>query len=318
MNNDELASKFAAIATAIGVKPSDGSYHTGIFDNVPILVRILTVEPPSLFIMMRMTEPHHCKTDWVERIADQFEDTLIECELDGNLMNVSIYLASSVDGNVVAQILRSCITYHKQYFPTYANYCYSCRKSCDVMLFQSKSSIATLCQVCIDEKHAQKWQKQELLNEPRESLAALLPLAIILSALGWALFWTFFDWFTKGSGRSYIPLFIIWIPIVVVGYWLGSPVGKMLHKSGCSKYLTHKWTSIVTTAMTIIIGEIFITGYYVYKVTGSVNPLLIVGNVLSIASRGNITYMIFKLCFVVSLFIAISYTSKTKEARLDI
>lgn len=89
-----------------------------------------------------------------------------------------------------------------------------------------------------------------------------LPFALLGAAVGWALFWLFYDflWSLAPNTTLHIPWIILVFAFCGSGYLLGKPLGVWLRKSGFTKRSGARLACLVLVLVAAVIGEFIYMG----------------------------------------------------------
>ncbi|GAA5484390.1 hypothetical protein [Haloferula sargassicola] len=320
MTPEALESQFTAVASALNAEVGSANYYRGQVEGAPFLLKLISSDPPAYLIKLRMTEPHNLRSSWPGTLSEDYADANIDCEIEGDYIFLWIRDASSLDAADVVALVRSCVEHHGSYFPESIGHCFDCGTSGTASIVQSSASITSICEECLSRRSAAQKSEEVRLNESTSSLAILLPAAIALSAFGWALFWSLYDaaFAATNSDRVWAPQIVIIAVVLGVGFGLGWPVGKLLHRSGLVKRFSPGWLAASASFLALVLGELLFATYTVHRVTGAFDFGLALSNVVLIASGDNIMYALLKLGFAITFAAAIFHIAKPKVARLTL
>ena len=320
MTPEELESQFLSIASLLSAEAGSANYYSGQVDGTPFLMKLVSVDPPAYMFKLRMTESHNLHSDWPNTLSEEYVDANVDCEIEGDYIFLWIRDSSSLSAEKIATLVRSCIDHHSSFFPEAAGYCFDCSEFGKASVIQSSASITSICEGCLDKRSEARSLEEVRLNKSSGALTFLVPVAIALSAFGWAIFWWLYDAaFTAAhADRIWAPRILIIAVVLGVGFGLGWPVGKLLHRSGLVKRLSPAGLSIAATILALVIGELLFASYIVLRATGSMDFGLILQNTLPIAFGGNIMYALLKIGFAFTFGAAVYHIAKPKEARLTL
>lgn len=320
MTPEVLESQFLSVASGLGAELGDADYYRGEIEGAPFLLKLISADHPAYLIKLRMTQPHNLPSSWPGTLSERYADADVDCEIEGDYIFLWVRDASSLSSEDLIVLVRSCVDHHSTYFPGAAGYCFDCGSSGNASIIQSSSSITSICEDCLGKRSEVRESEEVRLNESTGSIAILLPAAIALSALGWAAFWALYDavFTATDSERIWAPQIVIIAVVLGVGFGLGWPVGKLLHRSGLVKGFSPGGLSVAATAVTLLLGELSFASYVVFRVTGSLDLGMALSNVVSIALGGNVMYAMLKLCFAITFGAAVYQIAKPKEARLTL
>jgi hypothetical protein len=302
----ELREKFLAITTALHASEGDDGYY-GVAENTAFLLKLQTIDPPSLLIKLRMKKPLSGHSDWAELMSRQYEESLIECEIRDEYVSVSIFLCDSLAVADVIEIFHSCLKRHAKLFPSALNYCYRCSSSSTGSVVQQGADVTFLCAPCQAVPSLKEPEPAIEIHETREVFAFLIPAAMILSASGWACFWLLYHWVFSGHRNTiaFGPAVLLLVVIFFVGYLLGMPVGKLLLRSGYSTYISSYWMPFMITLFTVVLGECLMISWELHQHLGEVSVLLILHNFSVMFFGGNLLYSLYKIAFGIALCTAV-------------
>ena len=320
MAPEELERQFLSVASALGAEPGADSYFRGQVSGTPFLMKVTSAEPPAYMIKLRMVEPHNLESDWPQSLSEDYANANVGCEIEDDYLFIWICDSSSLDAASISSLVRSCIAHHADFLPEAAGHCFDCGESGNAAVIQSGASISSLCAACLDERAEERSSEEARLNKSSSSFAFLIPVAIAVSALGWAIFWWLYDAaFTAADAeRIRAPQIVILAVVLGVGFSLGWPVGKLLHKSGLVKRISPVALSIGAAALTLVLGEILFASYIVFRAIGSFDIGLILQNTLPIVFGGNVMYALLKIGFAITFGAAVFQIAKPKEAKLTL
>lgn len=310
----------AAIAADLGAEPGSHGYFKALAGGVPLLFKITSEEPFGYMFKLRMKEPHNLPCSWHENLPPEFSNADVKCEIDAEYIYLWIRNPLVVSAISIADAVRECINDHRRYFPSGSDYCFDCKSVGTAQLVQAGGSVSSVCDSCLDAREDKRKTTEEKLNESSANYAALFPLALILSSLGWASFWAAYDWAFAASGekRIIVPIFGLLLLVAGVGVALGWPIGKLLHRSGVVKRFSPGSLSIIAGVTTLIIGELLYSAHLVYRITGSFHPGLILKNSVMIATGGSVGYTLGKLIFAGGLIVVIHHIAKPKTVSFSV
>lgn len=318
MTPEEQESQFLEVAYILDADPVGDDYYRGVTHNTPFLCKLISVDPPTYMFKLRMMESQNLESNWTDSLPEKYSDANIGCEIEDDYIYLWIRDASSIDAAAITDLVSSCIEDHSEYFPDAPNYCFHCGKSGSASVVQSGASISSICDLCLQARAEDKEAEEERLNQSSATLSILLPLAIIISSFGWAVFWALYDAAFQMIDEEEIgvPVIVIATVVIVVGLALGWPTGKLLHRSGAVKIFPPILLSLVATAATLIIGELLFATFTVFRLTGDIHIGLILQYTLPLALGSDVMYSITKLIFAGALAWAIFFIAKPKEAKL--
>lgn len=320
MTTEELESQFLSVASLLSAEAGSANYYCGQVDGTPFLMKLVSVDPPAYMFKLRMTEPHNLHSDWPSTLSEEYVDANVDCEIEGDYIFLWIRDSIALNAEKVAALVRSCIDHHSSYFPEAAGYCFDCGELGNASVIQSSASITSICESCLDKRSEARRLENDRLNESSGSLTFLVPVAVTVSAFGWAIFWWLYDaaFIAVHAERIWAPRILILAVVLGVGFGLGWPVGKLLHRSGLVKRLSPAGLSIAATILAVAIGELLFASYIVLRATGSIDFSLILQNTLPIAFGGNIMYALLKIGFAITFCAAVYHIAKPKEAKLTL
>ena len=305
--SQELREKFLAIATTLNAKEGEDDIYCGMAENTAFLLKLQTLDPPSLLIKLRMKKPLSGQSDWAVLMSRQYEQSLIECEIRDDYVSVSIFLSDSLEVADVVDLFHSCLKRHAKLFPSVPEYCYRCSCSASGSVVQHQSDVTFLCAPCQETSKIIEPEPDIGIAEPREVFAFLIPAAVILSACGWAGFWLVYHWVFSGHRNTiaFGTAVLLLVVIFFIGYLLGMPVGKLLLKSGYSTYISSYWMPFMITLFTVVLGECLMISWELHQHLGEVNVLLILHNFSVMFFGGNLLYSLYKIAFGIALGTAV-------------
>jgi hypothetical protein len=320
MTRAEIEAQFFAVVDDIDAEAGDDEYFRCVFNNVPCLFKLMSLTPPSYMFKLRMKEFRHVKTTWPSSLPPEYSAAQVGCDIEDEYIFIWVQDATTLDHKQISFLVSDCISKHKNYFPEEESYCFNCGRTGSGSLIQFESSVATVCETCLEEKTKQKKEKDVLLNTSNASFSALLPIAVLSSSAGWAVFWLAYDAVFKilNTERIWAPQIVFVLVIFAVAIGLGWPVGKMLHRSGATQLTSPIALSITNVAITIVVGELMFASFMVHRITGGFDLNLILRNTLPLAFGSNAGYSILKFIFAFSLAVAVYEISKPKTSKLDI
>jgi hypothetical protein len=283
-------------------------------------MKLISADPPAYMIKLRMTEPHNLHSDWPDTLSAQYVNAIVDCEIEGDYIFLWIRDSSTLCPGDIVALVRSCIDHHSSHFPEAAGYCYDCGESGNASVIQSSASITSICKDCLEKRSEARTQEEVRLNESSGALTFLIPVAIAVSAFGWAIFWWLYDAaFTSAHAeRVWAPRILVLAVVLGVGFGLGWPVGKLLHRSGLVKRLSPAGLSVAATLAALLLGEILFASHLVFRATGSMDIGLILQNTLPIAFGGNVMYALLKVGFGITFGAAVFQIAKPKNAKLTL
>lgn len=320
LSHTEVERQFLGVASALGAKPGEEEYHRGLLRNAPFLLKLMSHTPPEYMVKVRMTEPRNLPSDWHDKLPEEYASAKIRCELDGDYLYLWIDDAGQLTEDAIAALVLSCVEAHSQYFPRSEGYCFGCRRTGSVILVQSSSSVATWCERCLVQKHEELHAESQRLNAFNAPLAVFLPLGLFASAVGWAVFWSVYDWVFRNANadHAWVPEIIVMLVVLAVGFGLGWPVGWLLHRSGAAQRLSPVALSVCMAALIVLLGELMHAGYVVFAATGTLDPGTILQVTPPLALGGNAVYTAYKLVFGLILGCVIYEVAKPEELRLRV
>lgn len=315
----DIEQQFHAIAAALGAERGDDEYYRGIIERAPFLFKMMSAEPPGYMLKFRMIERCKQESDWHARLGAEYAGAGIRCELDGEYLYLWIDDATSLTADSIAALARTYVRDHAAHFPTAEAYCYHCKEVGSAALVQSSSMIVTACDGCLALKLRAKLAESQHVNPSHVTRVVLLPLAMLVSAAGWAVFWHAYNaaFELANSEFLYVPGFLVVVTILIVGGGLGWPIGWLLHQSGLVKWLSPVVLATAATIVVVVGGELLYAAYAVVRATGILDPLL----TLRIAPRlafGNSWYAACKLLVAFGLGAIIRDVARPKAVPLRV
>lgn len=320
MNPEAIEHQFLAVVNALDATLGNDGYYYGHVGGAPFLMKLTSVEPPTYLFRFRMTQPHDLPSDWVGAISEIDDRAQVECEIEGDYIFLWIRDSSSLDAEGISALARSCVSHHADFFPSAPGYCFDCGESGNASLIQVKSSISSICTACLELRARARELKEEKINESSGLLVVLIPIAVFVSAIGWAFFWWLYDAAFDAANVKYVwmPQIVIIAIVLGVGFGLGWPVGKLLHRSGLVKKIPPILLSIVVTLVTLSLGEFLFATYMVIRSVGVFDFGFIVQNMLPIAFGGDVIYALQKILFAATFGVAIFEIAKSKKIQITL
>lgn len=320
MTSKELERQCQAVASALGAEAGSDRYFRGRVDGTPFLMKVISDNPPAYLIKLRMIAPHNLESKWPATLSGHYASANIGCEIEDDYIFLWIRDSSSLDTADIVSLVRECIDHYTDYFPQASGYCFDCRESGNASVIQSGLSVSSICGTCLDKRAKERNSEEARLNKSSGSFALLIPLAITLSAVGWATFWWLCDAaFTAANAeRIWAPTIVLALVVLAVGFGLGWPVGKLLHRSGLVKWLPPAVLSIAVAALTLILGELLFASYIVFRAVGAFDPGMVFQNALSIAFRGDFLYAMLKMMFAIAFATVVFQVAKPKRVKIPL
>lgn len=317
--HDAVKKQFGEIINTLNIKLGDDDFYLGTFANVPLLMKLTTLDSSGYFVKLRMTAQQDFKTNWSDQLPPKFTHAKIECEIDNSYIFLWIY-STSFNAVAIIDIIKSCIDYHSHLFPQGPNYCFDCGGYGAASITQSHASISAVCPPCF-EIRSQTWRaKQESLNKSTWPLLILIPPAICFGSVGWAAFWILHDTIFLALNTKHIlaPRIVVVLFVLGVGYCLGWPVGKILHRSGAVKCVSPLVLSVLVAILTFVVGQFLYTEYLFYQVIGVWDFSYVLSNFLQLTFSSGVVDIAYKVGLVAILAATIFEISKPKSTKLEI
>lgn len=311
--------QFFAIAAALGAEAGDEEYYRGLLGNAPFLFKIMSVEPPGYLLKFRMMEPRTEPSDWHEKLGAEYAGAGIRCEIEGDYVYLWIDDASQLSADAIAALATACVRDHARYFPPSASYCYDCQEIGAGTLVQSSNMIGLSCEACLARRLREKVAEDQRVNPSGITQSVLLPLALVVSAVGWGVFWHAYDFMYEMANARFLHLLalVVALAMVVVGGALGWPVGSLLHRSGLSRRVSPRLLATIVTLFMVAAGELSYAGYVVFDFTGRVDPVVTL-RVLPELAFGYPIYAACKLMVAGALGVVIYEVAKPRAVTLRV
>lgn len=318
--NDSADSHFLEVASELGAEPGGWDFYRGIVDNTAFLCKLIPHDPPRQLFRLRMTEPHHLPSTWISNLPGIYRDAGITCTIDDDYIELIVPEAPQFPADAIATLVRDCIRHHSQQFPPNANYCYDCREKEVVTLEQTGCTVTTICADCLEKRHSAQAGEHHKSNKSHADWSAILPLALLLSATSWAVFWSIYEILAAKAriGTIWFP-WLFGLPVILgVGFGLGWSTGTLFHRSGAVKRFSPRALALLTAGATVVLGEFILTIIMVYRLTGSINLLEALRIIIPFTLTQSIFYTGAKMIFAGSLAYAIHHVAKPKKGRLSL
>jgi hypothetical protein len=321
VTHPDMDAQFDALVAATGAERGDEEYYRGVVEKAPFLLKQMSANPPEYMLKFRMTEPHKLPSDWHDRLTHHYQGAGISCELDGDYLYLWINNATNLSGAAIASLAARCVRDHAPYFPQAERYCYDCRETGFASLVQSSCDIVSLCDSCLARRQRDMLVESQRANASHTLLAIFLPLALILSAVGWALFWTGYDAIFQGSNAGpiivpHIVMVLIGVAVLVPAGAMGWAVGWLLHRSGASRLLPPRWLAVGAAVPIVVLGELLYVAYVVFRVTGMFHLPTILRITFTLALNTDPFYAAYKLVFAVALGFTIHEVAKPRDVKV--
>ena len=298
--------QFDAVARGLGAEPGDNGYYRGIANTAPFLYKQTSAVPSGyMFKFRRFTIPLPAaprprsvgvQPEWHDTLSSEYANAGVRSEVDYDYLYLWIDDPRQLTAASVVALVAACVQAHSQYFPHVGQYCSSCRSTGKATLVQNGSSVTTICSDCLDRKRQDVLAKNQSLNASDARVSLLLPLALVLGSLGWAVCWTLYDTIFRITKSNWIvvPTVLVMLVATGVGFGLGWPIGQILRRSGATKRFRPQPLAVISSLLMVVFGEIAYASYQIFEATGSLNPELIYRATLPLALGGNIIYAGYK------------------------
>lgn len=336
---------FIAVAVATGAGMGDGGYYRGIFHDTPFLLKKTSSETPGYFFKFRKKprltkpgqpppmrvplapqrpgaqappkllplQPSPRTPAWQETVPEEHREAGISCEVEDDYIFLWIDHPLKLTPEDIASLAEDCARAHAAILPDQTSCCMNCGGIGEGTLVQSNASVAILCPDCLEQKHEAHAAAVEKLNASDAKVSFLLPLALLGGGIGWSVFWNAYDaFFRMAHGRVFIPIWIVGAVVAAVGFGVGWPIGKLLHRSGAVKRFSPRDLAITSAIAIIASGELIYASWAVYRVTGNFDLGLALRCTLPFMIGDNLQFALIKLIFAVTLAFAIHELSKSK------
>lgn len=195
ISQKELAAQIEAIVKNLNAQYGTDGYVKGVLNNAPFLFKVLHDDPTLLLFKFRLASSKTGNSRWHTTFDTRLRALDIQCETDEKYLWLWIRKATGVDGALIAQIARQCVDYHSDYFPATTTHCFLCDTPRPVSLVQEEDSIANVCDECLAKANEKKSIAEQSLNPANALLGTMIPLGLVVSATGWAVFWFLYDLF---------------------------------------------------------------------------------------------------------------------------
>ena len=292
-------------------------YYSGIVKHAPFLLKEITPDEGDYMFKLRMLEAPLQKPRWDKVVPKAFANAKISCEFEGEYMFVWVKKVESLRGEEIAGLVPFFIERHSDHFPQTAGYCYHCREAGSAKLLEHESSIVTICDTCLVKRAREKIETERSINASDSTMLLYLPLAFLVSATGWGLFWFLYDvLFTSlNTDRLYVPQLVLWCVVLAVGAGLGWPNGKLIHRSGAAKKFPLHVVVGASVLVTIILGELLCMSILLYQYNGFWD-IFVVAQLVWQANIENAAYLFIKFLFACAVFFGTRNFAEPKKGKL--
>jgi hypothetical protein len=317
---DEVAGQIESIAHELRAKPGVGGYVVGVLDNAPFLFKVVSVEPTVLVFKFRLLTQSKKTPNWGETLTGPVCGIGISSETDAKYLWLWIRKADGLDGKMIAGLARQCVNYYAECFPANHEHCYLCGQARSVSLVQEDNAVALICEECVAKAGRQKAEEERRLNRSSVLFGPLVPLAIGVSALGWALFWILYDRLFEmlGVETIVVPHIVIVIVLVACSCGFGWPVAKLLLRSGIAKIMPRLVVAPLFALATVILGEILFSLFLVYRFEKTLDLVVSLQLLVRLYVQGDWMYTVFRLLFAGGIAVMIYENIEPKKAKLKI
>ena len=242
---DDIDMQFDAVARGLGAEPGDNGYYRGIANTAPFLYKQTSAVPSGyMFKFRRFTIPLPAaprprsvgvQPEWHDTLSSEYANAGVRSEVDYDYLYLWIDDPRQLTAASVVALVAACVQAHSQYFPHVGQYCSSCRSTGKATLVQNGSSVTTICSDCLDRKRQDVLAKNQSLNASDARVSLLLPLALVLGSLGWAVCWTLYDTIFRITKSNWIvvPTVLVMLVATGVGFGLGWPIGHSAGSMRC-------------------------------------------------------------------------------------
>lgn len=310
--------QFDSVESLLGASPGDKGYSAGVFENVPLLFKLVEDQPPEYMFKLRKTSRRSGRCLWIEELGEPYSDAEVSGELDDQYLFLWIRNAAVLSPEEIVEFVSLCIEKYGVHFPPAPDYCYVCRKSGEAELRQIGADVSTVCPAYMASRIQERERKEEQLNYTNRAYYAFFPIVIASCGAAWAGFWALYDAMFDHAQRDTVsvPWFLIVPTYLAVGFGLGWPLGTLMMRTGLTKRFPILRLTIVFSILTILVGEIITTTVLAYKATGGFPILGILLNVPLIASGGSVLYSLTKLSFAFAIGFGITKSAESRSARV--
>ena len=259
----------------LSLQPSgDGSFY-GIREQHAVILTPLTASPPSLAFKVRINMSNYHGVDWPETIDELRATDILATELHNDYYWMSIYNASKFTPTTTIEIVDDFLGALEKAGIRPESTCTSCKGQLGAQLIYSNKQIDWVCSECMSDKLKQTKITEEKLNQTDLTSSLILPLAMCMSALGWAAFWAGYEFVFHilNTNEIVVPWFVVILAIFPLALCSAVPVGYLLRKSGVASMLTPIIAAPLFTMIGALMGEIAFVCLTVYRQMGVLEPL---------------------------------------------
>jgi len=318
ISQKELSAQIEAIVKDLNAQYATDGYVKGVLNNAPFLFKVLHDDPTLLLFKFRLASSRTGNSRWHTTFDSRLRALDITCETDEKYLWLWLRKATGVDGALIAQIVRQCVDYHSDYFPATSTHCFICDTTRPVSLVQDEDSIITVCDECMAKASEKRALAEKSLNPTNVLLGTMIPLGLVVSATGGAVFWFLYELLFEVAGVDviYVPEIVLGGVVILVAFGLGWPVGKLLLRSGVTKRIPRTIVSTLATIIMVVCGELLFAAIIVFRSIHTLDMPATIQVSLHLLTNTDFTYLLYKLAFAVFLGAMIYGMLEPKKVKL--
>jgi len=255
---------------ALGLKAAEGGEFFGSRDGQPLVLAVIGWDPPAVLFKVRVNTTANTPVPLPKALTDLAGTRVVNVSVENGYGWLTFYDLRRVSAQDVLPRLDDLLSALRSQGLNLAPQCVSCGRGGLEDVTYRDGSVTWMCSDCL----AKKEREKEIADEQRELRAPpwgiFLPLAVVGSALCWALVWFLFDllFVVLKTDEISAPGEVMVLAAVVVALPMGISVGYLTRKSRISFVLPAHVAAPLLMLGAAIVGEGLYLSYVIFRKVG--------------------------------------------------